>query len=30
VEETEARTNRRYRNSLRPLQKVRENCVMFE
>ena len=30
VEETEARINRKYRNSLRSLQKARENCVIFE
>src|SRR5262249_48505812 len=30
VEETEARINRKYQNSLRSLQKVRENCVTFE
>ena len=30
VEETEARTKRKYRNPLRSLRKVRENCVIFE
>ena len=30
AEEAEARINRKYRNSLRPLEKVRENCVIFE
>jgi hypothetical protein len=30
VEETEARINRKYRNSLGSPQKLRENCVIFE
>ena len=30
VEETEARIDGKYRNSLRSLQKVRENCVILE